>query len=461
MSKQFSARSAASNSQLKVARLVLDTQAKRATHTKNTYWDSFINLGINIIAREIEKHYNVDVGYCSIAGINDWDIVLVSLTSPLDVYNLVYTFARHGLTADDVKPAIVIGGAGNLNIKTYFEYGDYFVFGRGEKTIIDVVENYLDPKHPLPRSVFKRGESSFEDTYEIAQSDALYPEAIGETRETMLGCPNKCRFCLYTHTRKYIGKGEYRDVRFYKGAEETLLKDLEIKQGKRIVSSVDGFSERLRRAFLKPVTDAIVEKKLVELSEARTKDSISIKLYQIIAFPTETDEERRGFLEFLAEVDKKCKPGRVIAYFVCTPFDACPLTPAQYLPVDLSREWRNEIASWATDEGYAFKGQALEIYFSPQTTPSVLTTLKYMIVHRGGIEDAKLVRALVLDAKLRKLRSFEAVKYIMNNYRGADKFVKQYEVGDMGEWGYLETYIPCDKLDKDAERLHRALGIPV
>lgn len=250
------------------------------------------------------------------ADINNWDIVLVSLTSPLEVYSLVYTFAKHGLTADSVRPAIVIGGAGNLNCKTYLEYGDYFVFGRGEKTIIDVVENYLNPSHPLPNSVFKRGESSFDDVYAVAQTDHVYPEAIGKARETMLGCPNKCRFCLYTYSRKYVGGGEYRDTGFYKGSDEVLLKDLDVRQGKSLVSSIDGFSERLRLAFAKPVTDKLIRQKLIEASEARTGDNIRMKLYQIMALPTETDEERKAFLELLKDIDKECKPGRVIIIFV-------------------------------------------------------------------------------------------------------------------------------------------------
>lgn len=457
--KNGNAPSAASNSKLKIARLILEGDGKRATHSKNTYWDSFVNLGINIIAHEIEKHYGIEVGYCSMADINDWDMVLVSLTSPLEAYTLVQTFAKYGLTADSVRPMIVIGGAGNLNCKTYLEYGDYFVFGRGENVIVDVVENYLNPSHPLPNSVFKRGESSFDDIYTVAQADHLYPEAIGKARETMLGCPNKCLFCLYTYTRKYVGGGEYRDTGFYKGSDEVLLKDLDVRQGKSLVSSIDGFSERLRMAFAKPVTDKLIRQKLIEASEARMGDNIRMKLYQIMALPTETDEERKQFLKMLKDIDKECKPGRVIIIFVCTPFNADPLTPAQYLPVDVSREWRDELASWASADGYVFRGQALEVYFNPQATPSILTNLKYMIVHRGGTEDAKLVRAIALDPAFKKMRSYAAVKNIMSKYPRADKFVRQDDIGDRGEWGYLVSYHTWERIDEDARRLHKALGL--
>lgn len=447
------------NSQLKIAKLLLESINRKSTHSKTTRPDSFINLGINIIAREIEKHYGITANYCSIEDINDYDIILISLTSPLDVYNLVLTFAKHGLTADSVSPAIVIGGAGNLNCKTYLEYGDYFVFGRGEKAIIDVIENYLNPRHPLPSSVFKRGESSFVDTYTIAQADEMYPEAIGNTRETMLGCPNKCKFCLYTYTRKHIGGSKYEDSGFYRSSQEMLLKDLDAKSGSRFTSSIDGFSERLRLAFAKPVTDKLIRQKLTEVAEERKTTHISLKLFQIIGFPTETDDERKAFIDLLKDIDKDARPGRVILMFVCTPFNADPFTPAQYLPIDISKEWRNELSSWATADGFTFKGQAFEVYFNPIGTPSILTNIKYMIVHRGGIDDANLVKDLVLDPKFKKMRSFDSVKHIMENYPGSEKFIRQYDIGDRGEWGYMDTYLSHEHIDREAKRLHKALGL--
>lgn len=89
----------------------------------------------------------------------------------------------------------------------------------------------------------------------------------------------------------------------------------------------------------------------------------------------------------------------------------------------------------------------------------MLTNLKYMIVHRGGLDDAKLVRALVLDRTLQKARSFQAVKYIMETYPNASKFTRQYDIGDRGEWGYLETYLSHKQIDNEARRLHKALGL--
>ncbi len=125
------------------------------------------------------------------------------------------------------------------------------------------------------------------------------------------------------------------------------------------------------------------------------------------------------------------------------------------------RKWmqKGEVASWAGAEGYSFRGQSIEAYFLPQSIPSILTNLKYMIVHRGGLEDAKLVRALVMDKTLQKVRSFQAVKYIMETYPNATKFTRQYDIGDRGEWGYLETYLSHEHIDNEARRLHKALGL--
>jgi hypothetical protein len=59
----------------------------------------------------------------------------------------------------------------------------------------------------------------------------------------------------------------------------------------------------------------------------------------------------------------------------------------------------------------------------------------------------------------RKARSFQAVKYIMETYPNASKFTRQYDIGDRGEWGYLETYLSHKQIDNEARRLHKALGL--
>lgn len=64
-----------------------------------------------------------------------------------------------------------------------------------------------------------------------------------------------------------------------------------------------------------------------------------------------------------------------------------------------------------------------------------------------------------LADSLQKARSFQAVKYIMETYPNASKFTRQYDIGDRGEWGYLETYLSHKQIDNEARRLHKALGL--
>lgn len=47
----------------------------------------------------------------------------------------------------------------------------------------------------------------------------------------------------------------------------------------------------------------------------------------------------------------------------------------------------------------------------------------------------------------------------METYPNATKFTRQYDIGDRGEWGYLETYLSHEHIDNEARRLHKALGL--
>jgi len=438
---------------LRIAILILDNLTVRATHKKQ-YFDSFQFLGLKVIKDVIEAN-DMEVEYCSMANIDDFDVVLVSLIGVLDAYNLVYTFAKHGKKAKDVKPKVIVGGAGITNVKTIAEYGDYFVFGRGEKSIVPILQDILREQE-LPSNVWKTSRKLVK--VDFAQTAALY-KFYNESKiqEVMLGCPFKCRFCFYTFTRKYLNNsGKYVDSKFWKGAYEETFRDLDIKDAAIHVSAIDGYSERLRKAFIKPVDEKLIEEKFVEFSKRKIVPRISLKLYQICGFPSETEDDRQEFFSLLRKIDEKCEPGRMILMVVNTPFNAMPLTPAQYEAVDVLTNWREYFKGLATGEGWIFKGNFLELY-THFNIPSSLTLLKYMIICRGGFDDAKLVRKLVLDKKFASENSTRVVNTILAKYPNAEKFVKQYEIGDRGEWDYLTTYISHETIDKNAVDLRNKL----
>lgn len=447
---------------MKIAILPLVHTKKRASRQKATAFDDVPNTGLLIIKDVIEREYKTIVEYCSVATINNYDVVLVSLTGVSDAYNLVYTLGRYGLTADDVKPHIVIGGAGLINIKTFLEYGDYFVFGRGEKAIIDVIENIKDPKHELPKNVFKRGFHSFDQDFEIGQTDTLYPYDVpGIEKEVMLGCPYKCSFCFYTYSRKWIktfSDGFFRPHN--KARKEETWKDLEFDP-KRIkyLSAIDGFSQRLRHAFNKPVTDELILEKFEEMSKVEfpPNKTIYFKIYQICGFPTETQEERQKFFEFMDSIAERYAHMKVVIYFVVTPFRAMPLTPAQHCEVDIKTNYRKVFEKLAGTNGTVCQRGNFRVYVTVNID-SPLSVLKEMIINRGGVEDSKLVKFLVLNKKIKSYRADEIVHYILTKYPNAEKLYRRYEIGEKGEWSYLHTYIPDDILFKHAEALEKRLG---
>jgi len=49
--------------------------------------------------------------------------------------------------------------------------------------------------------------------------------------------------------------------------------------------------------------------------------------------------------------------------------------------------------------------------------------------------------------------------YNIKNQIDIKRFSKKYEIGAKNEWNYLESYIPNEKIDKMAEKLHKKLGL--
>lgn len=444
---------------LKIAILILESIKDRASRSKHTDFDHMKALGIRVIKDVIERTYNVKVGYCSMANINDYDVVLVSIGGPFDAYSLVYTFAKHGLTADDVKPKIVVGGASLINFKTYVEYGDYFVLGRGEKAIIDVIENILDPSHELPNNVFKRGVNTFDEHFYLAQSDELYPYEVDGKRERNMGCQNKCFFCFYTFSRKRYRTDDY--ILYYHNYKEETFKELEFEEKlTHYTTAIDGYSERLRMAMNKPITDEMIVEKMEQATELsrKLKQIIYLKIFMICALPTETSLERQRFFEFFNTIVKRNSDVRMRVIFTSTPFRAMPLTPAQHSPVDIFTNYRVEFQRYINSDGTVCHAGDFRVYVS-HFIDSPLTVLREMVLHRGGVEDAKLVKWLLFNKFARTGKSEDVVRYILKNYPNAEKFYREYEIGDKGEWAYLHTYIPDEALFRAGQRMKERLGI--
>ena len=447
------------SSQPKVAVLILEDPLGRAGN-KQSHFDSRRYLGLNIVLDVLRRAYDVQIDYTSVGTINEYDIVMVSLTATPDVFNFVYTMEKYDIEV--TRPKIIVGGAGVLNIRPYLRYGDYFVFGRGEVPIIDIFEHLINGAPKKNGSVFIKGESDFNQVggFTLAQVDDPYPFEVNGLGESMLGCPKKCFYCGYTYHRKpqksvYV----YRDDEFVSASEMTIREVIpEIKNGSRVITSIDGSSARLRSAMLKAMTDDEYRDVIRAIPKVEA-DSVFLKIFNICGYPTETEEERFEPFEVLSPVANDLANSTTIVYQM-NPFIPMALTPAQYLPADVGtdyRDWYTRYVPKVHNGKWVVETGRLRVGYGPAINTN-LGLLKRVLIHRGMERDTVLLKNIVFNKKLRRMKASDAARALLS-LPDMERFYRQYEIGEPMPFDYLRSYSSKKAIDNLARRLHRDLGI--
>jgi hypothetical protein len=275
--------------------------------------------------------------YAGVATVHGYDIALVSITSDCDWWPFISERVRWRS-----KPSLVIaGGAGVLNVRPYLGHVDVFVLGRGENIVPAIIEAHCAGERYQSPSVIWSDSFDLNMRYEIAQTDTVYPHEFLLTngkryKEASIGCPNKCFFCGYTWHRKYIGDGTYTAGAESMSAgnrERTIIDLLRLpverwqENGPVRIVGLDGMSERLRKKVNKRITSDMFREFLIKLSHLNPPHQV--KLYCIVGYPTETDQDWQEFVSDIDAVDSKLERGKQWSILLhCTPFRAMPATPA-------------------------------------------------------------------------------------------------------------------------------------
>jgi hypothetical protein len=288
-----------------------------------------------LVVLDILERSGKNVGWCDFKSAFNYDMVLVSMTSTDDVYQVYSNCFKNGW---DKRGFIsIVGGFGCVNPLPLSDFIDYAFFGRCDDVLPDFLENISDShdfvmnlKHPKICAV--------------RQTDKLYPHPViydgCEWRETSIGCPVKCKFCHYSHNRKWVsGQQETFEWLIKKRTIECLVKDIPDKITEKqgwVKSAIDGYSERLRLAYGKKfATWQTIEKAIDHLIQF--KGSAKLHLYNIHNLPTETESDRQEFRDFFTRYCKENqKPdGRFLIEIHNTPFRPTINTPLERAPVVL------------------------------------------------------------------------------------------------------------------------------
>lgn len=375
----------------------------QTAYAKETYanecMDSRQFFGLRVVIDALERK-GYEVEYAGAATVHLYDVVLVSITADCDWWSYV----RERTQWQPGSYKVIIGGAGVLHVVPWLPYGDYFVLGRGERTVPLLVDALAGKSVDLPDSIITASDFDVGKRYTIEQTDAPYPHAISvgkrEVTEGAIGCNHRCTFCGYTWHRRFLSSlDRYGMVdRGFENVEMAMLdmaKDpASIDFAHLRTTAIDGMSERLRRMVNKRITREMMTDFIVRMIESPAKPH-QIKFYNIVGCPTETMDDWQEYLDTLRDADARAqgkdKQWSIVLH--STPFRAMPATPMACAPMSL-RNYRGEIGGVL---GKGLKGNLIyqgRSLWSVESmgTESLCTVMLSAIAHCGSEADTENAR---------------------------------------------------------------------
>ena len=424
-------------------------------HAKQNYSNENYNVRLNAgmaVVVDILRRAGYEVEYASSANVHKYDWVLFSVTSDCDWW----PFIAERMKWQKGNYKIVVGGPGVLNVRPFLPFVDYFILGRAEGVIDRLVKGDVD--HP---SIIESNSFDPDMDYYINQVTESYPHEIklenGQTyKEGMIGCNHRCLFCGYTWHRKHTGEAfRYNDL--WNKNEDVEIALLNYAKGQKVnlnklrTTAIDGLSQRIRFMVNKKITRGILREFIKDL--ATCDKPHQVKFYNIIGYPTETEDDWWEFVEDIKAVDvklpKTTKQTSILLH--STPFRAMPATPAACWPMSY-RNYRGEIAR-VLGQGYKgnifYQGNSIWAVES-MGTESLPTVMLSAIVWRGTEKDTENVRKTACSKKFWSAST--AVKQAT--------LEKYFDVGALfGEFTaetlptrYLRTYAKVEKTWADTWR---------
>ena len=428
---------------MKICAYILQKNAKQAY--KNENFNVRLNAGLMVVI-DILKRAGYTVEFAGKSTVHKYDVVLFSVTSDCDWWS----FLAERIKWQKGKYKVIVGGQGVLNVRPFLSWVDYFVFGRAEGLIDRMVQ-----------SLDKYGE--FEDThvanaktfdvnkeYYINQATVIYPHKIklenGDVyHEDVIGCNHKCLFCGYTWQRKQVEQEAFNYSGLWNGGKDRERAMIDMENGVEVdlvklrTTAIDGLSQRLRFGVNKRISREMLQNFLVKLASCEKPHQV--KLYNIIGYPTETQEDWFEFLEDINIADSKFKKQekQTCILLHSTPFRAMPVTPLACSPMSYIN-YRGAIANvlGTKNKGNIFyQGNAIWAVES-MATESLSTVTMSSIIWRGVESDADNI-AKIAESKKFFSTSSPVKTATLEKYFDVAKLFSSYTPEDLPT-RYLKTY---------------------
>ena len=364
-------------SKQRVAVLQLSGTKRVVQSARSTQWTSY---GLSILLDEL----NINVETCSPANMHEYDVVLYSVTSPVDQLSMVAEMPdiKHNSLFRNTK--VIVGGQGALPLWALRDVVDRVHFGRVEGVAKQVC--LTCDSTPFQYDAAR--------DYEIEKKYLLRGDAQLQPDEGSIGCKQGCTFCQYTFTREVVGQKKNESYNAGKQGHivsEDTFATIDLSRPGRKTTALDGWSEETRKRVRKGVTDNFIAKRLRAVIETLQGTTV-IKVFQIVGYPWETAEsiERdiNHMRDVLAQADCPQKTtGRLLIMFLNTPFSPEPITPMENDPASIHINWRKVMLGDVGNKGRnVYKGKNIEAFILPQIS-GPLTLLKRVAVNRGASAD--------------------------------------------------------------------------
>lgn len=391
---------------MKICAYVNDRYAKQSY--KRECFDTRRFVGLRVIIDCLERAgYAVDyAGSCS---VHEYDVVLVSVTADCDWWE----FIRERLTWRRGDYKIVVGGAGVLHVSPFMPFIYAAIFGRGEDIIVPLVDGVASGERYECESVAYSDTFSEDDIYRVAQARCPYPHELSVNGrpyvERTIGCNHSCLFCGYTWQRRFDSPYEvYKMDDPFGGIadkERALLDMMGAPGGIDFAhlrtTAIDGFSERLRYGVGKRISRETLLEFVGRMLRYEGKPH-QLKLYNILGYPTETEDDWEELLDVMREADDDA-PARERQWSIvlhCTPFRAMPATPMACAPMS-KRNYRGAVGRTlgaGLRGNLIYQGRSLWAVES-MGTDSLSAVMLSAIAHRGSRDDAEGVARLCRSRK--------------------------------------------------------------
>ena len=437
---------------MKICAYVQSAYAKTAY--KNECMDVRQFVGLRIIINELEKAgYTVE--YAGIDTVHQYDVVLVSITAFCDWW----TFIKERLQWRKGAYRVLIGGAGCLNVRPFLRWIDVAMLGRGEDLIVPVVQAEEKKEKYLHESVLYSDDFSPDHDVMICQAREAYPDGIQlhkgtPWQEGQIGCNHRCFFCSYTWSRKQNFQGAFKwDAGGTLDMSERECALLDYLSKKYIVNwrvlrttAIDGFSERIRRGVNKPIPNAAITQFLHDMAGSPEKPHI-IKFFNIIGFPSETEDDWHELQEVFAKADTV--PSSTGNPWTCviqnTPFMPYPATPMACAPIS-KRNYRDAVCKAIAPGAikhqlYAGKGVRL---VESETVEALATTEMNAIVCRGTEAESENFARIASTPKFWSAPSATKEAYL-EKYFPLDWLFSAFTPEELPN-RYIKTYARVEKL---------------